>query len=464
MIPRIQLKHLCWRAGFGCTLEDWQKFREQSLDDVLKHFFREEETLTKVEVTEGAAPQLKDLMDMSKEERRELLQQSRKMIRALNTQWLEMLVKSESQLREKTAFFWHGHFACQARNVYHAQQYIQTLRKNALGKFGDLVLAVSKEPAMLQFLNNQQNRKRQPNENFARELMELFTIGRGNYTEQDIKESARAFTGWGFDGANFVFREQTHDFDRKTFMGQSGNFNGDDIIRIILENPKTADFITRKIYKFFVNPEVDEVQVSQLSKFFYDSGYDIKALMLQIFQSDWFYKPKNIGVHIKSPIELIVGLQRQLNLKFLNEDAPLFIQKLLGQMLLFPPNVAGWPGGKSWIDSSSLLLRLKIPDALYKASEIQVSTKEDGDVQNEGLVKDKITRFQGEYDWTAINRYTASRTNPRDLYREISDFLLLQNTPELEEYAFKVLQENNGSDPVKTLSILQCCLPEYQLC
>ena len=462
MNEQTKIKHLYWRAGFGMKLTD--NISDNSLSKVLDNLFRPQKNIIPIKVLDESAPQLKDLMAMTPDKRRELRKISRQKVKTLNVSWLKEMVNSKDQLREKMAFFWHGHFACRTHNAYHAQQYIHTLRKYALGKFEDLVLAIAKEPAMLQFLNNQQNRKRKPNENFARELMELFTIGRGNYTETDIKESARAFTGWGFNGAEFVFRERVHDFDQKQFMGQKGDFNGEDIIRIILENPKTAYFITEKIYRFFVNPKVDETKVQSLSKFFYDSKYDIERLMQKIFQADWFYAQENIGVRIKSPIELIAGLQRQLNMRFLTQEAPLFLQKLLGQLLLFPPNVAGWPGGRSWIDSSTLLSRLKLPEALFNAAEIGISTKTDGDVQVKDLVKKKLKRFQAEFDWNIMNEKFKEFADNKALFDQISEFLLVTQKPDMLGYAQSLIKESSDIEPFKLVCILQCSLPEYQLC
>src|SRR5262249_34193319 len=196
-------------------------------------------------------------------------------------------------------------------NIFYQQGLLDVIRRNALGNFGDLLKEVSKSAAMLFFLNNQQNRKDHPNENFAREVMELFTMGRGNYTEQDIKEAARAFTGWGANaGGEFVFRKFQHDTGEKTVLGKSGNFDGDNIIDILIENKQTARFITRKIYRYFVNDEVNEAIVDKLANKFYQSNYDISELMKEIFSSDWFYDPKNIGSRIKSPVELIVGIRR----------------------------------------------------------------------------------------------------------------------------------------------------------
>src|SRR5687768_2768428 len=171
---------------------------------------------------------------------------------SLNTEWINQMNEPSLAVREKMTLFWHDHFACRTRNPYLAQQQNNTLREYALGKFSDLLVGVSKDAAMLQFLNNQQNRKDSPNENFAREVMELFTLGHGHYTEQDIKNAARAFTGWGFNPqtGQFVFRKGVHDSTTKTFRGKTGNFFGDDIISMILEDPATAKFITTRMWHY----------------------------------------------------------------------------------------------------------------------------------------------------------------------------------------------------------------------
>ena len=264
------------------------------------------------------------------------------------------MTNTEAQLREKMSLFWHGHFACRVINSYFQQELLHIIRENATGNFGSMLKAISKSPAMLQFLNNQQNRKSHPNENFAREVMELFTMGRGNYTENDVKEAARAFTGWGFNlQGEFVFRKQQHDDGKKTFLGKSGNFNGDDILDILLEQKQTARFITKKIYRYFVNEKVDEEKIKILSEQFYESGYDIEKLLTNIFTAGWFYEDHNIGNKIKLPVELIFGIRRLLPLDMENEDAQLLFQKVFQEVLFLPPNVAGLAGGKNWIDSSN---------------------------------------------------------------------------------------------------------------
>ncbi|NJO01623.1 MAG: DUF1800 domain-containing protein, partial [Bacteroidia bacterium] len=200
-----KIQHLYWRGGFGPGIRGWSFAPSDNPKAHIEQIFRQSQDYKPLLITNQPAPSRVAFREMNPEERQALLRESRQMIKTLNLQWLGQMVQSEAQLREKMALFWHGHFACQSRAIFQAQSYLNTLRQHALGNFGEMVLAISKEPAMLQFLNNQQNHKQRPNENFARELMELFTLGRGHYSEQDIKESARAFTGWAFEGDRFVF-------------------------------------------------------------------------------------------------------------------------------------------------------------------------------------------------------------------------------------------------------------------
>jgi uncharacterized protein (DUF1800 family) len=222
--------------------------------------------------------------------RKDIFQQIKKQILALNQGWVSQLADPGNRLREKMTLFWHDHFACRVRAPYLAQQNNNVLRAHGLDSFRTLLTAVSKDPAMLQFLNNQQNRKDRPNENFARELMELFTMGRGTYSENDVKEAARAFTGWSFNPltGGFVFREKAHDAGRKAFLGKHGNFDGDDVIRMILDRPTTTTFITEKIYRYFVDATPDHEVIAAWSKRFYDSDYSIGELMKVVFASSVF--------------------------------------------------------------------------------------------------------------------------------------------------------------------------------
>jgi uncharacterized protein (DUF1800 family) len=384
-----QLQHLYWRAGFGPRPQDLavglspRKALRQLLHDSARDEplaspgppYREAEAMM---TTPAVAGQPSRPAELTPEQRKQKNQEIREAFIQMSTAWMGRMVTSPAQLREKMTLFWHGHFACRVRRPDAALSLHNTTRRLALGKFPELLLAVSREPAMLQFLNNQQNRRQHPNENFAREVMELFTLGRGHYSEQDVKEAARAFTGWGYDAAgSFKFRPGQHDDGPKTFLGRTGSFGGEDILRIILEQPQAATFLVTKVYRFFVNEVPDPALIAPLAEAFRHSGYDIADLMERIFTAEWFYAPANIGTHIKSPVELLAGLRRSLGVQLSNDQVLLGYQKALGQTLFMPPNVAGWPGGRSWIDSSSLLLRLQLPAVLFRNAEFAVALKQD---------------------------------------------------------------------------------------
>ncbi|HAS46569.1 MAG TPA: DUF1800 domain-containing protein [Microscillaceae bacterium] len=464
--PNKKLQHLLWRAGFGATIQDMQAYKNRSITKVVDDLFAKSAQAKPLKVSNAKPLERQKVRMMSRDERRAMRRKSRQQVRQLNIAWIERMVNGENSLREKMTYFWHGHFACQNRNIYFIQNQINTIRKHALGNFKDLVLAIAKDPAMLLFLNNQQNRKQHPNENFARELMELFTLGRGNYTEKDIKEAARAFTGWGINRRTyeFRFRGMLHDFDDKTFLGKTGNFNGEDVIDIILKQEQTARFITEKIYRFFVNDTPDEKIINRLARKFYQSNYDIAALMRTIFTADWFYQKKNIGVKIKSPVELLVGIRRNFDIEFIKKNSSLFIQKVLGQVLLYPPNVAGWPGGQTWIDSSTLMFRLRLPYVIFKAADLEVVAKAEGDVNKQGFVNHRMRRLNAEIDWQAYTRYFAKETNKKKLYRNLSSFLLQTEHAKNQEFVARFANGNNPTDLIKTISLGIASLPEYQMC
>src|SRR6478736_7235414 len=281
MVVTNQLKnqHLLWRAGFGPNPEEYAQIQQASQKNYFKALAKASsaspayidvaDNILKglvMGVDEAARMQRNDLSD---EQKKQLRKKSREDIKNLNLRWMDEMVNSDQQLREKMSLFWHGHFACRNINIFYGQLLLDVVRKNALGNFADLLRAVSKSGAMINFLNNNQNRKNHPNENFAREVMELFTMGRGNYTENDIKEAARAFTGWGANAkGEFVFRKFQHDDGSKIVLGNSGNFDGDEVLEILLDQKQTAKFISQKIYRFFVNDTVDQQKADWLANRF----------------------------------------------------------------------------------------------------------------------------------------------------------------------------------------------------
>lgn len=384
----------------------------------------------------------------------------------LNEAWFSQLIDPDVLFREKMTFFWHDHFACRLRNAFLAQQQINTIRSHALGNFGDLLRAVSKDPGMLQFLNNQQNKKDNPNENFARELMELFTLGRGQYSEADIKNAARAFTGWTFNpitGA-YLFRPGQHDFGAKTFRGKIGNFTGDDIINMILEEKQTAVFIANKICQFFVGSNIPPDLVLGLAEHFYSSNYNIEELLTIIYSSDWFYKTTFMANRIKSPVELIAGIQVHTGGVFNNPLNVIFLQKALGQILLQPPNVGGWPNGKEWIDSSSLTFRMSIPTLLLKNGESEFKAKDDGDANDVTNTLGKAAAISYSADWEQLSQLHIKGSS-RETVNTLENYLLARPTSESNRKMITAFAGQSSSDPefVKKLFIGFMSLPEYQL-
>jgi uncharacterized protein (DUF1800 family) len=462
------LQHLYWRAGFGPAAAH-QRENPPAYEKVVKNLFQAAKSVKPMEVVRRSDfPGVQDLPAMNADQRRELNRQLRQGMKQLNFAWINRMKEDDVQLREKMTFFWHGHFACRLNNVLMAQAQNNTLRTHALGTFGDLLTAISKDPGMLQFLNNQQNRKGHPNENFAREVLELFTMGRGHYTEQDIQEAARAFTGWGFDReGEFVFRTRAHDAGSKTFLGKRGNFDGDDILRIVLEQRQTAEFITRKIYRYFVNPVENKEVIRTWAQQFFDSGYDIGYLMETIFSSTHFNSEENIGTQIKSPVVFLVGLMRMLDVDFGSEEGPLLVQKVLGQMLLVPPNVAGWPEGRSWIDSGTLMARLKLPQALILSAEYEYGGKENF-AMNEDVMQVRDRQFQrkmqAEIHWDSILNATKGR-NEKEILETTAGFLLQRPPLHFDlDWLRQHVTGRNHEEQIKMLVMRLVCTPEYQLC
>jgi hypothetical protein len=275
--------------------------------------------------------------------------------------WANRMLATRRPLEEKLTLFWHGHFATGENKVRDYRMMLQQnrmLRANASGRLQDLLIGILKDPAMLVFLDNGENVKSHPNENFGRELLELFSMGVGNYTERDVREAARAFTGWTNDVLSYKFDAAQHDSGDKTFLGHTGAFNGDDIIRIILEQPVTGEFVAAKLYRYFVREDISPAVKTQLGREFKASGYQIKPLMTRILLARDFYSPASYATQIKSPAHLVVSTYRKMGLGEV-PTVPDFGRMTggLGQSLFDPPNVAGWAGGRTWITPATLLQR-----------------------------------------------------------------------------------------------------------
>ncbi|HPQ94749.1 MAG: DUF1800 domain-containing protein [Thiothrix sp.] len=300
---------------------------------------------------------------MDTDERRAVRTQARQECRELTCWWLQLIHETPYPLLERMTLFWHNHFTSNADSVAWPQlmyRQNQLFRTHALGNFANLLQEIVFDPAMLRYLDGASNAVNSPNENFARELLELFTLGEGHYTERDIVEAARSLTGWQFDykTGKAVFKVWRHDKAEKTFLGETGNFNSTDIINIILRQPRTAEFIAEKFWAGFINPEPpDPAIITQWARTFRESGYEITALLSAVVQSQPFWDGRNRGALIKSPVEFSIGLLRELKTEISDYE---FLRKAnlqLGQNLFYPPDVKGWRGGFSWISNTTLTRR-----------------------------------------------------------------------------------------------------------
>ncbi|MCA0932508.1 DUF1800 domain-containing protein [Lutimonas saemankumensis] len=463
-MKRNHILHLYLRAGFGIGYSDLNALEQHSKPEVVSSLFRHTDQfdplvldLTELEA-KVQANRKQGMARMDKSDFRDFQKKSMEKIKEFNAAWIDRMKKPEVLLNEKMTLFWANVFVCRDNNIFYVQHYNNTLRKYALGDFKQFVKAVSREAAMTKYLNNRQNVKESPNENFARELMELFTLGVGNYTEQDIKEAARAFTGWSFKrNGDFVLRQQRHDYGKKTFFGKTGNFDGDDIIDIILDQEQCARFICSKIYRYFVNPVIDEGNLDEITAVFY-KDYDIKNLMAHIFSSEWFYDERNIGVKIKSPIELLVGIQTFVPVEFEQKNQLMYLQRMMGQVLLYPPNVAGWKGDRNWIDSNTLMFRMKLASLLLSNTGIDLDEKGEFEDSFEKYYQNQNNRkrfLKVSRSWEDFDRQYDDLA-PEELKQAL---LIAKIDSDTENFLSKLKINDHRMYCVQLMSV-----PEYQLC
>jgi uncharacterized protein (DUF1800 family) len=371
---QAQARHLLRRAGFGSTPAGAQQLaamtREQAIDTIIEDSMRVR--LEKPSDIDMPHPQqmariISESGAMTEEEkrvkRREIAGINRRAVRDLQLFWLERMATSPGFLREKLTLFWHGHFATSAQKVKSSflnWDMYQRLWTYGIADFHTLTSHVAKSPAMLNYLDANKNVVGKPNENFARELFELFALGIGNYTEKDIKEAARAFTGWASRGDEFIFRQRKHDKGRKKVFGKSGNFQGDDIIALVMEHPAMPRWITAKLWSYFAYENPEDELVDELAAAFVEDRLNVRKLLRRIFLSKAFYSQRAMHSQIKSPIQYLVQLRGDLLTHFNQEWIIVQSMRHLGQSLFYPPNVKGWDGGKAWINSNTLLLRVNV--------------------------------------------------------------------------------------------------------
>ncbi|MDO6595740.1 DUF1800 domain-containing protein [Oceanihabitans sp. 2_MG-2023] len=451
--------HLYWRAGFGVLPKESMELEKQSKQFIVNDLFKKSLNAKPLSVdTSKLDTYTIESFKEDKMARQAFLNLNGEKFNEYNYAWIDRLNYSNQILRERMTLFWANHFVCRDRNIYHLTLYNNALRENALGNFRDFVKVISKEASMIKYLDTRKNSKRSPNENFSRELLELFTLGVGNYSEQDIKEGARAFTGYKYDekDGSFIFNEKAHDGKNKTFLNKQGAFYGDDIIDIILEQEQCAKFICEKIYKYFVNDKLVDSHVSEMVAVFYPD-YNIETLMRYVFTSNWFYNDENIGTKIKSPIELLVGMNKVVPMEFKEKKDYLKIQKLLGQFLLDPPNVAGWKGGKGWIDTNSLMFRLKLPQLLLANTVLDI--KEKGEFTESYKTLYKKTKTKSTIDVTPDWNYFKENFETIS-FNQMKENLIQCALNDGTEIFLESINKYNKKDIV----IQMMSLPEYQLC
>ena len=316
--------------------------------------------------------------------------------------WAERMLDTDRPLQEKMALFWHGHFATAENKVRDYRKMlgqIDMFQRHATGNFGDLLVAVAQDPGMLYYLDAGVNVKGAANENFAREVMELFTMGVGNYTEQDVREAARAFTGWNFENLDFVVNAGLHDDELKTFLGRTGNFDGVDVLKIILEQPATANYIAAKIYRFLVRENVSAALRAKLGAVLRDNDYDLRPLLETVFLSRDFYSDASYGAHIKGPVEHVITMLKQLGAKDVPGVPDFNLTTIaLGQHLLNPPSVAGWAQGRSWITPAFLQERGNVAFDYLFPNVIDFDDPNFLRRRGDGVVGERLRRG---YDFTA---------------------------------------------------------------
>ncbi|MCC6474177.1 MAG: DUF1800 domain-containing protein [Burkholderiales bacterium] len=367
-------RHLLGRTGFGPSVAEIRDFavltREQGVERLLSGA-RTEAAAAPPACALQAGTSPRALRAASVEARNALLAAEVRCGLALRAWWTREMLETLSPLTERMTLFWHGHFATSQRKVrFTAMLYRQNLllRRHALGRFDELLHAVSRDPAMLLYLDTATSRAGRPNENFARELMELFTLGEGRYGEQDVREAARAFTGWSIDPESgaFLQRPFAHDGGTKTVLGRTGRFEGAEVLDILLAEPATALHVAGKLWREFVAPQAHAAELERVAARFRASGYRIDEALRALLSSAAFWAPQNRGTLVKSPAEFVVGTLRALEARIGDPLPYAFVMAGLGQNLFAPPNVKGWPGGEAWIDSATLLARKQFVERLLR--------------------------------------------------------------------------------------------------
>jgi len=479
--------HLLSRAGFGGTPDQVRALTQLGLDDAVDYIVDYDElpepdvdsSIFSADIMRPATPEESAAYRRARQQGDEAeLEKFRKMrqdrqrtdraqIAAARKWWLERMIETPRPLEEKMTLFWHGHFATGYRAIedsWHMLMQNQMHRVNATGNFADLLFKTIRDPAMLRYLNNNQNRKQSPNENLSRELMELFSLGEGNdYTESDIKEGARALTGYTYRDDEFIFNERNHDGGTKAILGRTGTFDGDDFVRIILSRRSCSEFVCQKLYRFFVNdsptvPDDDQKRfIANLAKTFRSKKYELKPVLKALFRSRHFYDPSNRASVVKSPTQLTVQVIRTLRTPARELDALASAGDLMGQSLFEPPSVKGWDGGRSWINTSTLFVRQNL--------SIYLLTGKRPDIYDWQISPDP---YEPGHMLAHLETDRRGRVDPGEAMGYLCRFMLGATPHPTRTETLMSFAEQHGNridgDRLLGALCLITSMPEYQLC
>jgi uncharacterized protein (DUF1800 family) len=474
--------HLLNRAGFGGTPEEIEKLAALTPEAAVASLVNYEKFPDNTPNPEWAKPdpermqrlaqlRMADEMTRRTMQQQEQQQERQRMI-DLKYWWLDRMAKGPRPLQEKMTLFWHGHFATsmeKVRDAYLMWKQNDIFRRMATSNWLELLVAVSKDPAMLVWLDQAQSRPEHPNENFAREVMELFTLGEGHYTERDITEAARALTGWTYERPTqeFMYRPRLHDMGVKTFLGYTGYLNGDDVLRQIVSQPQASRYITARIWNFFVGEYPTAEMNGALAGVLLRNGGEFKPLLTMMFLGEEFYADKIVRNQVKSPVQWLVG-----SVKVLERDLPapqicLNLTRNLGQDLFAPPNVKGWDGGLSWITTNNLLTRYNDSAVLVQGDPSALRGERAGDRADMMMARG---RAMGPGRLRAVNvnkLFTPEERQDKDaLIAALQKRLLQGQLKEKQQQALREYldsQSSLGNAVIMNAIKLVMSTPEYQL-
>lgn len=477
--------HLLNRAGFGGPPADIQKLADLGPDKAVSALIDYEKIPDATPDPDWARPEPERMMRMrdmyrngtpeeKKQRQREEAQLQRERMLELRGWWLQRMARGPRPFQEKMVLFWHGHFATsveKVREAYYMWRQNELFRRLATGNWLELLTDAGKDPAMLIWLDQAQSNKQHPNENFAREVMELFALGEGHYTEHDVTEGARGLTGWSLDRLNerYIYRPNLHDTGEKTFLGKTGTFDGDDIIAQIVAQPQAARFITSKLWTFFAGQEPSMELCDAMADDFRANGDNFKPFLRTMFRSEEFYGPDIVRNEVKSPVQWLIGSVRMLQCDLPPTLICWGMLRQLGQDLFAPPNVKGWDGGVTWITTNTLLARYNDAQSLVEGSRPPLTAQDFARKQGGANGKKAEKMMQrlhiGGVDVEKILT-PEERTDKGTLVASLEHRLLQTTLKEDQNAALRDFlnsrQTLNDAD-IHTAIRLVMCTPEYQV-